>query len=149
MRSRAPDDPLGPIVASARRNIALLAAVADIYRRVDAELALSGDVCDQCGKCCDFGSYGHRLYVSTAELALLITARPGDSATGDVCPYQVGSACTAREGRTLGCRVFSCRSETDRSVTLYERYHDEVTSLHVAYQTPYRYVDLIEALRQI
>ena len=51
-------------------------ALVDIYARLAAETADAGATCDGCGRCCDFARAGHRLFVSTGELALLIVRPP-------------------------------------------------------------------------
>ncbi len=126
-----------------------MAAMADLYRDVDAELAGSGQTCTACGRCCDFAAFGHRLYVSTIELALLIHATPVNpaAAAADRCPYQQESQCTARERRALGCRVFSCESAGDEfEHDLYSRYHERIRQLHQQHRVAYFYADLPAAV---
>jgi hypothetical protein len=45
------------------------AAVRNIYARLQTEIDRRKPICVASGKCCYFESYGHRLYVTTLELA--------------------------------------------------------------------------------
>lgn len=49
------------------------AALAEIYRDVDAALAPLGDACRACGRCCRFETGGVVLFASALELACLAT----------------------------------------------------------------------------
>jgi Fe-S-cluster containining protein len=83
-----------------------------IYAEVDAEVARLGPVCQLSGRCCRFDEYGHTLFVSAPEAALLVAeapppVRPLDD--GATCPWQDARGhCTARAARPLGCRVYYC-----------------------------------------
>ncbi len=142
------DAPIVAAVHAARACPELLAALAELYAQLDAELATAAPQCRMCGKCCDFQAFGHRLYVSTAELALL-TGQPTPAPSADdapVCPYQQASQCAARAGRTLGCRAFFC--EVDDS-DLYERFHERIRALHDECGVPYVYVELGRAIASL
>jgi len=167
MKSPEPNDKFAAAVRQASECAPLLAELADLYAAVDAELAELGVACDRCGRCCDFTRFGHRLYVTPAEAAMLgqaprpdgagapagasgaASARPAeqDGAAGGRCPYLVGEVCRAREGRALGCRVFFCRAEQAATNALYERFHRRIQDLHAAHRVPYAYADLLSALR--
>jgi hypothetical protein len=83
-----------------------------IYEDLDREIAHRGPVCAVSGRCCRFREYGHTLFLSAPEAALLLAdatapVRPLDD--GATCPWQDSSGrCTAREARPLGCRVYFC-----------------------------------------
>ncbi len=113
-------------------------AMADLYGRVDADVAGRQGVCMASGRCCRFEEYGHRLYVTHAELiyfyatylragidpsgqdheadgaALLRTSGfplplyKDDGEFSAGCPWQVQGMCTARNARPLGCRIYFC-----------------------------------------
>lgn len=117
-----------------------LLAMASLYRRVDADIAGRQGVCMASGRCCRFEEYGHRLYVTQAELIYFYAAclRPdmepaknipeahtavlpctagfplplynGDGEFAPGCPWQVQGMCSARGARPLGCRVYFCDS---------------------------------------
>lgn len=130
------------------RDAGFLSGLRDIYRLVDAAVALRAAVCLQDGICCRFDLVDHRLYLSAGELALL-TERPpprGPSGPGR-CPYQVGSRCAARRRRPLGCRVFFCDpNETEWSHATCERFHREIRALHERRRLPYAYVELLAGI---
>ena len=139
-------------VEQCRRDGAFMADVERLYARVDAEVAAAGATCLGGGTCCRFDLWGHRVFASTGELALL----SGQVPPGGVCrrpmwcAYQVGPRCTARPGRPLGCRVFFCHAELDDwSGRLYEKYHRLLRDLHRRHRAPYAYVELTGALTAI
>jgi hypothetical protein len=85
--------------------------VLQLYADVDRDVATAGPVCVASGRCCRFKEYGHTLFLSNLEAAVLLEgAPPYDPAavTADFCPFQKGNLCTAREPRPLGCRVYYC-----------------------------------------
>ena len=141
-------DPLAAAVRAARAVPEALAALRELYDEVDAAVAALGQTCRACGRCCDFDTYGHRLYVTTLELALLTIDPPAAAAESPGrCPYQQGAACTARDRRALGCRVFSCdKTNDDAEQALYARFHDRLGRLHAAHDIPYFYTDLPAAV---
>jgi hypothetical protein len=83
-----------------------------IYLDLDAEIARLSPVCELSGRCCKFEEYGHTLFVSAPEFALLLAEAPAPSRSlddGATCPWQdLNHRCTAREARPLGCRVYFC-----------------------------------------
>src|SRR5206468_1322643 len=114
---------------------ALSIAVAAILAEADADIAARRPVCRSSGRCCKFEAYGHRLYVTAAEVEhfarvhvqkemqnakremqnQMPRARGAVSlpqffaqASPEGCPYQVNNLCTAREARPLGCRIYFC-----------------------------------------
>ena len=125
-------------------------ALAELYARLEAEVAEAGASCEACGQCCNFQKAGHRLYVSTAELALLAATGPEGPCEPLRCPYQIAGACTARHRRPLGCRVHFCRPPSDQwCEQIYERYHHAIGALHETHGIPYRYVELTAALAEL
>jgi len=138
-------------VARAGRDEATLAELREIYRLAETGPASPGGVCLGGGACCKFDRAAHRLYVSTAELALLASAAPPapDRARRGRCPYQVGPRCTARDRRPLGCRIFFCNAAPVRMEAEYERHHRAIRELHHYRGFPYLYVELTSALTQL
>ncbi len=151
-------------------NPALLAAVRDILAAADADIAARKPVCQASGRCCKFEQYGHRLYVTAAELAHFAATianreprttshepRPPVSLPQffaqpkpEGCPYQIDGLCTAREARPLGCRVYFCDENAQSwQNELYEHYHAQLTALHEKYGLPYRYLEWRAALREL
>ena len=52
------------------------AAVLALYREVDAAVAAAGPVCVASGRCCRFKEYGHVLFLSNLEAAILLESAP-------------------------------------------------------------------------
>jgi Fe-S-cluster containining protein len=141
---------LAAAAARCRADAGFLEALRTLYAAVDAAVAARGWHCKACGACCDFTSSGHRLYVSTGELALLTSAAPPQALAAGRCPYQIDGRCTVREARALGCRLFFC-DPAAREVFQqdYETYHRQLRRLHQAAGLPYRYVELTAAMEEL
>lgn len=129
-----------------------MVGVREIYAQVDAELARLGAVCLGGGACCKFDLFDHRLYVTTAELAVLSLTHPPDlsRALRRRCPYQVGPGCYAYHNRPLGCRTFFCRCQKpDPFQDLYEDRHRKIQDLHEICCIPYAYAEVTASLTQL
>lgn len=117
-----------------------LDALQHLYAQLDADIAARKPICNTSGRCCNFEVWGHRLYVSTLELAFfrhVITLRQTNALASRAnvqyppakaavtfplplhqengilspgCPWQIANLCTAREARPLGCRIYFCDS---------------------------------------
>ena len=139
------------ITASARAEVC--EAVSRIYEDLQREIDQQRPVCVMSGKCCRFEEYGHRLYVTTAELAAFTAARENgalESGTVDKdprtreggCPFQVGRLCGVHDIRPMGCRVFFCDpAATEWQREAYERMHRRLKKLHEELSIPYAYVE--------
>jgi len=139
-------------VSAAKANAAFLAEIAEIYRAVDSEIQALSPTCFGGGTCCKFDLAGHRLYLSTGELALLSLQPPPimEQAPRLRCPYQTGPRCNARQNRPLGCRVYFCTPELASAIPpIYEKYHQHIRQLHAIYAIEYRYVELTNGLCQL
>jgi hypothetical protein len=83
-----------------------------IYDELDAEIRRLGPRCEISGRCCRFEEYGHTLFLSAPEAALLLAEAPPPSRPlddGSSCPWQDDRGrCTARDARPLGCRIYHC-----------------------------------------
>ncbi len=83
-----------------------------IYADLDAEIGRLAPTCLLSGRCCRFEDYGHTLFLSGPEAALLLADAPPPSRpldAGATCPWQDAQGrCSAREARPLGCRVYFC-----------------------------------------
>ncbi len=126
---------------------AALAELGELYRKLDRAQSAWRAECWGGGACCRFDLAGHRLYASTLELALLTTAPMADASRCDRgrCPYQLGSRCTARDRRPLGCRLYFCRP--GEATFDAEAWHGRVRDLHDRFQLTYVYQELTGALR--
>lgn len=140
-------------VEHARGKAGVAQRIAEIYDRFDVEFQTRRPRCDQSGKCCHFEEYGHRLFVTTAELASFVLANTRDEAIvwdGLGCPYQIDGLCSVHSSRPFGCRVYFCdTSSTQWQQTMYERFHAEIKQLHDELGLDYMYVEWREGLRAI
>ncbi|MCC8181163.1 MAG: hypothetical protein LIP23_09680 [Planctomycetes bacterium] len=134
-----------------------LAAMAELYRRVDHGLAALALACHGCGNCCHFESAEHILYASDLERLYLaatappIAALPEQSQQPELmalinkglrCPYQMGERCLARQGRVLGCRLHFCQAGEDVEIFA-ESMHQELKRLHDRLGIEWRYAPLL------
>jgi Fe-S-cluster containining protein len=129
------------------------AALHAIYAGLDAEVARLGPVCQLSGRCCRFGEYGHTLFVSAPEAALLLDeatppVRPLDD--GASCPWQDARGhCTAREARPLGCRVYYCDPAYEgRAEILSETFIGRLKRMADEHRLPWNYAPLHRHLHQ-
>jgi Fe-S-cluster containining protein len=147
-------------VRSAAARPELRAAVNEVYQRVQREVDARRPVCAASGRCCRFEDYGHRLYVSTLELAAFQHELEQARAEGRVgvpepwdgkgCPFQVSKLCGVHPFRPFGCRMFFCdETSTEWQNQAYERFHGELKQLHETLGVPYAYVEWRQALREL
>jgi hypothetical protein len=118
-----------------------------LYAALDAEVARLGPVCQLSGRCCRFAEYGHTLFLSAPEAAMLLDeapapVRPLDG--GETCPWQdAPGRCTAREARPLGCRVYYCDpSYQSHAETLSETFIGRLKRLVDEHDLPWDYAPL-------
>jgi Fe-S-cluster containining protein len=149
---------------------ALSSAVAAVLAEADADIAARRPVCRASGRCCKFEEYGHRLYVTAAELLHFARAHVATPDAGRPetpgravalpqffarpspagCPYQVDGLCTAREARPLGCRLYFCDENAQSwQNEVYEKYHARLRALHDEFGLGYRYLEWRAALREV
>ncbi len=64
-------------VEAASRRVPVVEAARQVYERVGAAVDARRPKCDLSGRCCRFDDYGHRLYVTTIELAAFIAELRG------------------------------------------------------------------------
>lgn len=144
--------------AAARSDVrdAIQAVYADLQAAIDARRPR----CDASGRCCRFDEYGHRLYVTTMELAVFAAAwasvadpTPATAGTapasrlrvlsdGGACRFQVDGLCSVHSIRPFGCRVFFCdETAADWQAEQYEQFHGRLKALHDHLGVPYYYVE--------
>ena len=154
------------------------AAVEKLYAAVQGKIDERRPLCIVSGRCCRFEEFGHRLFVTTIEMAAFVhelngrvTGGPpmsfepkngGDpSATqrikvqlplvwdGTGCPYQINKLCSVHAFRPFGCRMFFCdATSTEWQNQQYERFHAELKQLHETHKVPYFYIEWRQALRE-
>lgn len=151
----AADNSLREAVAKAAGRAEVTEAVRQLYSDVQRQIDQRRPICVVSGRCCRFEEYGHRLFVTTVELAALVaeigsgtTAAPAWDGSG--CPFQVGKLCGVHAFRPFGCRMFFCdATSTDWQNETYERFHARLKRLHEDLGIPYAYVEWRQALRAL
>jgi Fe-S-cluster containining protein len=128
-------------------------ALGAVYREVDEQIAGAGPVCQLSGRCCRFQEYGHTLFLSAAEAALLVADAPRpvrELDQGSTCPWQDRNGrCTARDARPLGCRVYFCDpSFESRMPVVTELAIARLKRLAAKLDWPWNYAPLHEHLRR-
>ncbi|MHC4623506.1 MAG: YkgJ family cysteine cluster protein [Planctomycetota bacterium] len=143
------------MVARRRTGNGLPARVAGVYSRLSLQSRRNGNlagVCDACGKCCDFGSFDHRLFVTTPEL-MYLAANVGSENIKPMpatrCPYNANGKCSIYEYRFAGCRIFCCKGDADFQSSLSESAVKEFKLVCKEFGITYRYLDLAGALNHL
>lgn len=142
-------------MAGSQVNKRLLERVAEVYKWLEEQICLGGDLagkCRSCGDCCDFDRFDHRLFVTPPELMYLAAnLRAGNvkPMPGRRCPYNVDGKCTVYEYRFSGCRIFYCNGDADFQSRLSEEALGKFKSICTEFQIPYRYTELAEALNSL
>jgi hypothetical protein len=142
----------GGVIPAASVVISSLSKVAEVYDWLDEQIRLTDGPagrCDSCGKCCDFESFDHRLFVTPPELMYLaanIRAENIRPMPDGRCPYYLICECTVYKYRFAGCRIFSCKADSDFQSVLSESALKRFKSLCTEFEIPYRYSDLASAL---
>jgi Fe-S-cluster containining protein len=141
------------------------AAVKSVYEDVQREVDERRPICVMSGRCCHFEEYGHRLFVTTMEMAYFVNELRGREnhpamATGRSlqlaagwdgtgCPFQLNKLCSAHAMRPFGCRMFFCdETSTQWQNERYERFHGEMKRLHDRLAVPYAYMEWRTALQE-
>jgi Fe-S-cluster containining protein len=152
-RSPIPTQSLRDAVAAAACRAEVAAAVAGVYADVRSVVDARRPRCDISGRCCRFEEYGHRLYVTTLELAAFVRdyAGPADPAwDGTGCPFQRSKLCMVHTIRPFGCRMFFCDTTSmEWQNEAYEQFHARLTRLHEELGVPYFYVEWRYALTEL
>ena len=153
MRDVAVEEAIRRAVLDAADRAEVREALERVYRDLGLEIAQRQPRCELSGRCCRFEEYGHRLYVTTIELAGFVHGlRQGGGAVrewdGRGCPFQVSKLCSVHAIRPFGCRVFFCDpTATQWQNEAYERFHGEIKRLHDRFGVGYYYIEWREGLR--
>jgi hypothetical protein len=128
-------------------------SVGALYQHLQDAIEIRGPICERSGRCCRFDEYGHRLFVTTMELATFAfasesPANPPRDSCG--CPFQIDGLCSVHTIRPFGCRVFFCDpTATEWQNQQYERFHGLLKKLHEDLKVPYFYVEWRQALAML
>ena len=140
------------MVAGCGTNQRVLKKVAEIYTWLDLQIRQNSDLasqCNACGKCCDFGRFDHRLFITGPEL-MYLTANLGKDSIKPMptsrCPYNIDGKCSVYKYRFAGCRIYYCNADKDLQSSLSELTLEKLKSICMEFQIPYRYTELATAL---
>jgi len=136
------------------QNKRIISEIAGLYQWLDQTLAnhkTRAGACSACGKCCDFDTYGHRLYVTHPEMHYF-SAKTGSRnlrlMPSGQCPYMDDNRCSVHEHRFSGCRIYGCQGDSSFQNRLSEQALDKIKALCNAFDVPYEYMDIRQALNQ-
>jgi Fe-S-cluster containining protein len=139
-------------VRAASQRGEVIDAVRELYGSLQAEIDRRRPVCQISGRCCRFDEYGHRLYVTTMELAaffhdLQTPPPPPPAGDGRGCPFQINKLCSVHAIRPMGCRLFFCdATAADWQQQQYELFHARLKRMHESLGVPYAYLEWRKAL---
>ncbi|MHC4214911.1 MAG: YkgJ family cysteine cluster protein [Planctomycetota bacterium] len=130
-------------------------AVEKIYSRINqhrkANPNKSGN-CNACGKCCDFETFDHRLYITTPEL-IYLTEKIGKKNIRPMktpgCPYNIDGKCNIYNHRFTACRIFACSADPDFQSQLTESTLKQLKEICKKFKIDYKYTDLKTALNDL
>ena len=140
------------MVAGSKAKSELLNRVVEVYDWLDEQIRFAdglGGRCDSCGRCCDFGDFDHRLFVTPPELMYLAANLGAENVKpmpDSRCPYHLICECTVYKYRFAGCRIFSCKDDADFQSRLSESALKRFKSICMEFEIPYCYTDLASAL---
>ena len=153
---------LAKAVAEASECAEAVRAVGELYEELGRRIEERRPVCRASGRCCRFEEFGHRLYVTTLELAAFVSEGSGVWVQGSErsglpilgnpggCPFQVEGLCSVHLIRPFGCRVFFCdETSTEWQRGQYEELHAELKRMHERFGVAYYYMEWREALGQL
>jgi len=120
--------------------------VSEIYAWLDERLADRPQKCAACGQCCDFESFGHRLFITSPEIINFSRNIDILPMTTGICPYRKNNKCTVYQYRFAGCRIFSCTADEKLQSDLSNEVSQKFKSLCQDGSIPYTYTDLANAL---
>jgi Fe-S-cluster containining protein len=155
------DEAFRQLVLDAAGREDVRAAVGRVYADLQGEVDRRRPVCVASGRCCRFEEFGHRLFVTTMELAAFVhglpeadprgaSRSPASPWDGTGCPFQVRKLCGVHAIRPFGCRMFFCdATSTDWQNQAYEHFHARLKALHEELSVPYRYVEWRAALEML
>ncbi|MFI5380752.1 MAG: hypothetical protein ACHRHE_15745 [Tepidisphaerales bacterium] len=156
-----PDAAFISAVHAAAGRTEVCAAVEAVYADLQRQIDLRRPLCQLSGRCCHFEEFGHRLYVTTMELACFVaglgqarardgTEAPADSGDGRGCPFQAGKLCGVHPIRPFGCRIYFCDATAQEwQQEQYAHFHARLRRLHDELAVPYFYVEWRQALTDL
>ncbi len=139
----------------AASDVAVSAAYDEIVASSDDRARALRPTCLASGRCCQFEAFGHRLYVTGLESAMVLTrlrsaghAMDGratgvaiaESIASGCCPFLDRGGCGVHGLRPMPCRAFFCdRHAEDGIQSIHESAHAAMRALHDRFSLPYAY----------
>lgn len=139
---------LAPAWLAAAADAAVGAELMAIHEVIRDQVEARGPACWASGRCCRFGTAGHRLYVTGLETAHLVhhlgraptLAEVRAARDRDDCPYLIANACSVHAFKPTGCRIYFCDASAEAwQHDLSERAIMMLRSLHERRGIEYRY----------
>jgi Fe-S-cluster containining protein len=139
-------------------------ALEAVHLVIADQVALGRPRCDSSGRCCNFRSWGHRLYTTGLEAAYVLS-RLGETGWGvggrhltggDVdravargdCPFLVDTSCGVHGVKPGACRIYFCDPGAEAWMgDLSEATVRMIRRVHEAHAIEYRYGEWRELLR--
>jgi len=132
------------------KNSKICNRVKQIYDWLDSQIKSLNVDCSACGKCCDFESFDHKLFITSPELLYFYeNLKPLQKMQSGRCPYLEDNKCTARDFRFAGCRIFFCKADDEKINEISESAVKKFRVLCDEFNFPYRYIELSAALNNI
>ena len=128
----------------------IVATVDKLYNWIDSNIP-SPNPCDACGRCCDFKTYDHRLFVTPPEMIHFkakLAPEKIKTMTTDTCPYNINGKCTAYPYRFASCRIFNCKTDAAPQADLTEAALTQLKKICEKFDLQYNYVELKTALNK-
>lgn len=128
-------------------------AVAKVYQWIDSEMncwSPAARQCSVCGKCCNFGKFGHRLFITSPEmiyLSHLLGTEHIKLMPDGICPYNIACACSIHNFRFAGCRIFFCKGPALLQNQISEEVSKKFKAICNEFGIDYLYADLAQMLR--
>lgn len=133
----------------------VVTALEGIYADCARQIEARGPACWASGRCCNFDSAGHLLFVTGLEVAYCLARLPtaqvdpghalslpqaSTSAAGSRCEFQAENLCTVHTIKPLGCRIYFCdKSAQVWQHEVHEQLLGQIRQLHTNFGLEYRY----------
>ena len=140
------------MVVMCRHEKQIADSVAKVYKWIDSQNKPDTNPCKACGKCCDFQTYDHKLFVTSCELVYFtekLKNKPPKPMISGRCLYNIAGACSVYPHRFAGCRIFFCKGDANLQSILSETAIKKFKSICRQFDLPYRYMNLAEGLNRL
>ena len=128
--------------------------VDEVYSWLDSQTRKYRPSCKGCGNCCDFETFGHRLFITTPEIIYFKNKLNSQNTSNQIlpmdkgiCPYMKNNNCTVHDFRFSGCRIFYCMADQAWQSEMSEEAAAKFKNICTQLQLEYRYCDLKTALK--